>query len=174
MRYRTWPNAISLLRLPLAAGFLIAENPVARGVILAVGALSDYLDGWLARRWGQRSRSGEILDGITDKVFIVAALASFVIGGRLGLWEMLVLLARDLYSTAGFIVAVLMRLPIRFRSRPGGKLVTALQILAVLVLLVRPGWVGPVVVVAGVAAVYAIVDYTRAGLASLRDATGRA
>lgn len=173
MRYRTWPNVISLLRLPLAAGFVAVESVAARGAILTVGALSDFADGWLARRWGQRSRSGEVLDGITDKVFILAALASFVVGGRLELWQMLVLLARDIYSTAAFAVALALRLPIRFRARWGGKVVTVIQLAAVLVLLVRPGWIDPLVLLAAVAGAYAIIDYTRAGLSGLRDAAGR-
>lgn len=174
MRYRTWPNAISLLRLPLAVVFVAAESTLARGAILGVGALSDYADGWFARRFGQRSRSGEILDGLTDKIFIVAALSSFLIGGRLELWEMLVLLARDIYTSVAFIAALAMRLPIRFRSRWGGKIVTVLQIIAVLVLLLWPAWITPVVYATGLAGVYAIVDYTRAGVGSLRDPAGRA
>ncbi|MFW6078410.1 MAG: CDP-alcohol phosphatidyltransferase family protein [Gemmatimonadota bacterium] len=171
MRFRTWPNAISLLRLPLAAAFVAAESALVRGLILATGAVTDYVDGWLARRTGQRSRSGEVLDGIVDKVFGLAALGTFTVEGLLEPWQLTVLLARDLFSASAFLVALLFRMPIRFRSRQPGKIVTGLQLLVVLVLLVRPGWVDPLVLVTGAVALWAILDYLRVGLASLRSAS---
>jgi len=174
MRLVCWPNAISLLRVPLAALFLAADDVGARAAILAVAAFSDFADGWLARRLGRTTRVGEILDPLTDKAFLVTALVSLALGGQLRTWELMILLARDVFTVAAFVTAVLFRWPVRFRARLGGKVVTGIQIVAVLVLLVRPDRVAPLVAVAGVAGAFAVVDYTRAGLRALRGGTREA
>jgi len=171
MRLVSWPNAISLLRVPLAALFLTLDDDGARAAILAVAAFSDFADGWLARRTGETTRAGEILDPLTDKAFLVTALVSFALAGRLEAWELLVLLARDVFTVAAFLTVLLFRLPVRFRARLGGKIVTGVQIIAVLVLLIRPDRVAPLVAAAGAAGLFAVVDYTRAGLRALRAGT---
>ncbi len=81
------------------------------------------------------------------------------------------LLARDVFTVAAFLTVLVFRLPVRFRARLGGKVVTGVQIAAVLVLLVRPDRVAPLVAVAGATGLFAVVDYTRAGLRSLRAGT---
>lgn len=173
MHYWTWPNAVTAIRFPLAAAFIAADGLVARGLILAAAASSDWLDGWLARRSGQSSTTGELLDPLADKTFVLAALASFVVGGWIQLWQLLVLLARDLYAVAAYVVSTVLRLPVRFRARRSGKIVTVLQILAVLVLLLQPAWTGVLVAAVGTISIYAIIDYTRAGLSDLRGARAR-
>ncbi|HEY8469381.1 MAG TPA: CDP-alcohol phosphatidyltransferase family protein [Longimicrobiales bacterium] len=170
MRLVSLPSAISLLRVPLAALFLAVEGPAIRAAILAAAAASDFLDGWLARRLGQTTRAGELLDPLTDKIFLVAVLFSFALDGRLAPWQLLVLLGRDLFAIAAFLTVVVFGLPIRFRARLGGKIVTGVQLAAVLVLLVRPEWIGPLVVIAAVTGTYAVLDYTRVGLRALRAA----
>ncbi|HEX7051543.1 MAG TPA: CDP-alcohol phosphatidyltransferase family protein [Longimicrobiales bacterium] len=172
MQWLSWPNAFSLLRLPLAAAFMACDSSLMRGGIAVVAGLTDFIDGWLARRLDQRSRSGELLDPITDKIFVFAALITFAWSGRLEVWELFLLLLRDLYAAAAFATALLLRMRIRFRARWSGKLVTVIQVGAVLILILRPQWTTPVVIVAGVAGAYAIVDYTRTGLRALRAAEG--
>lgn len=174
MGFITWPNAISIARLPLAAAFLLAESTEARIGVVAAAAVTDFIDGKLARGTGRRSRAGELLDPIADKLFVLTVLATFVLEGRLALWELGVLLLRDLYTTAAFVVATATGLRIRFASRWSGKVVTTIQILAALALLLRPAWARPVIVAAGLAGVWAIADYTRAGLESLRRDPGGA
>lgn len=168
MRFASWPNAISLLRFPLAALFVLAESVAVRSVVTLVAGISDGIDGWLARRAGSRTRTGELLDPVADKVFVFAALVGFVRTGELAPAALLVLLSRDIYVTSAFAVAAALRLRIRFLARPSGKVVTTLQIVAVLVLLLVPRWAVVIVIATGLAGVWAIVDYTRAGLRSLR------
>lgn len=170
MRYITWPNALSVLRLPLAAAFVATDSTPARGVILAVGAVSDWVDGWFARRLKQTTRVGEVLDPIADRVFAIAVLGTFLAEGRLALWELLLLLARDIYTTAAFVAAQLLRLPVRFRARRSGKIVTTLQVITAFVVLLRPEWIEGFAIGVGAVALYAIVDYTRAGLDALHRA----
>jgi cardiolipin synthase len=81
-RILTAPNLISIARLagvPLFLYlFLVAEQQVAALVVLAVGGTTDWLDGWLARRLGQVSRFGELLDPVADRLYILATLVAFV------------------------------------------------------------------------------------------------
>lgn len=168
MRLLTWPNAITVLRFPLAAVFVLVDSVAARSVVAAVAGLSDAFDGWLARKAGSRSRSGELLDPIADKTFVFAAMVGFVVTGEIRFWQFLVLIARDLYVVAAFVVASAFGLRIRFRSRPSGKWVTALQIVAVLILLLVPQAAGAILAAVAVAGAWAVIDYTRAGIRSLR------
>lgn len=99
----TAPNLITLSRLVLillGAGLFFADHPTA-GIILAViGGLTDYLDGWLARRTGQVTRLGEILDQFCDIFFesmvLYIAIAQFHF---LPLWVLPAYLARELWVT---------------------------------------------------------------------------
>lgn len=164
----TWPNAISLLRVPLAAAFVTVDSRPARVGFAVAAGLSDLIDGKLARSQGWTSRTGEMLDPITDRIFVVGALTTFVISGKLRGPELVLLLSRDIYTAGAFATAALLRLPIRFRSRWSGKLVTTLQVATVLALLLRQGWVRGLVIATGAAGSYAIFDYTRAGIVDMR------
>ncbi|HLV59362.1 MAG TPA: CDP-alcohol phosphatidyltransferase family protein [Natronosporangium sp.] len=77
----TVPNLISLARLVGVPVFLylllVAEQPAAALVVLAAGAATDWLDGWAARRLGQVSRVGELLDPLVDRLYILATLLAF-------------------------------------------------------------------------------------------------
>lgn len=77
----TLPNILTLFRLAAAPfvgfAFLIWPSPVADAVALVLfilAAVTDYLDGWLARRMGQVSAFGKMLDPIADKVMVVIVL----------------------------------------------------------------------------------------------------
>jgi cardiolipin synthase len=78
----TAPNILTVLRLlaapMLGIVFLILPRPAADWVALFLfifASLTDYIDGWLARKWGQISRFGAMLDPIADKAMVVIALA---------------------------------------------------------------------------------------------------
>lgn len=88
----TVPNILTLLRLaaaPLVAlSFVVLARPYADwlALVLFIGAaLTDYLDGWLARSWNQISRVGTMLDPIADKAMVVIALTTLIgISGMTG------------------------------------------------------------------------------------------
>ena len=64
------PNALSFLRLPLAVLFIVTDSPWLRALIIVLAAITDGLDGWLARRLGQQTGAGQLVDPITDKLFV--------------------------------------------------------------------------------------------------------
>lgn len=141
----------------------------ARATIIVVAAATDYLDGWWARTRGPRTRTGEMLDPIADKAFIVTALVAFALGGAISTAAFLVLLVRDLFVSAGFLLVVALRLPVRLHARFPGKLVTALQIAAVLVLTLLPAAAGAVIIATLITSAWAIADYTAAALRGVRQ-----
>ncbi len=166
------PSLVSALRLPIAAAFFAIDGLVWRGILLMIGALTDGLDGWLARRLGVESKMGALLDPLFDKLFVTVALAAFLPGPYLGWREFAILVSRDLYVGIAFLLSKLLRIDIPAAARPSGKLVTVLQIVTLFVLLLEPERVGVFMVAVGVASVIAIVDYTAAGLAALRRRAG--
>lgn len=80
-RVLTLPNLISFVRLlgvPLFLYLLLVVHAdVAAIVVLAVGGTTDWVDGWIARRLGQVSRLGELLDPLADRLYILATLLGF-------------------------------------------------------------------------------------------------
>jgi cardiolipin synthase (CMP-forming) len=84
-RVLTVPNAISALRLlgvPLFLYLFLVPHSYGWAVaVLAIGGTSDWVDGFLARRLRQVSRLGELLDPFADRLYILATLVAFTVGG---------------------------------------------------------------------------------------------
>lgn len=163
-RFATLPNALSLSRIVLAVAFVLAGSTAVRVAVLVVASVSDWLDGWLARRAGTASRWGALLDPITDRVFALTAVSVFLYEGALGTAEYFVLLSRDIMTAIGFLVAraVAWLRTVEFKARFVGKVVTALQLATLFVILLAPEWTGIMVAVVGIGSVVAIADYTLA------------
>lgn len=98
-RVFTLPNVLSLLRLlgvPLFLWLILGpEADLAAFAVLVASGFSDWLDGKLARAWGQVSRVGQLLDPLADRLYIVATVAAFVIRDIIPWWLAVLLLARD-------------------------------------------------------------------------------
>ncbi len=98
-RVLTIPNVLSMVRLLGVPVFLLlvldGRFDVAAVVVLAVGGVTDFLDGYLARRLKQTSRLGQMLDPVADRLYILATLAGFLVRGIVPLWLVIVLVARD-------------------------------------------------------------------------------
>jgi cardiolipin synthase len=96
---RTVPNAVTLARLllmPLCA-YLLATGRFGWGIALtAVVGSTDWVDGWLARRTGQVSRLGQLLDPLADRLLIVSVAIALVIQDVVPWQAAVLLLARDL------------------------------------------------------------------------------
>jgi len=156
------PNVLSLSRLGLAAAFVVMTNPVHRFALLLLAALTDFLDGWLARRSKTTTRYGALLDPITDRIFVFAAVCVFLVERQLTGLQYFILIFRDIMTAIGFLVArsVSWLRPVTFRARLAGKIVTTLQLATLIAVLIRPDMVAGLILVVGVMAVIATVDYT--------------
>ena len=169
MRVFSFPNLLSLLRLPLAAMFLLVDSTVARIAVVGAAALSDFADGYFARRMRSHDRrSGQLIDPITDKLFVLISLIAFVVRRELTFVQLLIVLARDIYNSLAFFWYKALKWRMDFRARLSGKTVTVLQLALLLALLFWRPAVQPLIWIIGAASLFAIVDYTRAGIRKRR------
>ena len=160
----TIPNLISASRFFLAAGFVAAGAVEARIGLIGAAAVTDVLDGWLARRVKATSRWGALLDPIADRVFVLTVVGTFLFTGALSTTAYFILISRDLATAVGFLVArtIAWLRPVQFKARPMGKVVTVLQLLTLLAVLAWPQALTVLLAAVAVASVLAIVDYTLA------------
>ncbi len=98
-RVATVPNAISLVRIlctPVFVWLLIHRGHEIWGLALMAGVLAtDWVDGYVARRMGQVSEVGKILDPVADRLALGAGLVALVVRGIFPLWAALLILIRD-------------------------------------------------------------------------------
>jgi phosphatidylglycerophosphate synthase len=167
-RALAWPDLVTIVRLPLALVFLLVDDAVVRALALAVAALSDLLDGYLARRFGA-SRYGVALDPLADKLFMLAGFVVVLRSGLLNLFEIVAVLVRDIVAALAYVTTVVLGRPTTLPARAGGKAVTVCQILTLGAFLTGSDLIRPLAWATGAVSLYAIADYTRVGLI----ATGR-
>jgi len=105
------PTALTWLRIVLIPVFvgvyyvpedwlsLTARNWIGMSVF-ALAAITDWLDGWLARRWGETSAFGAFLDPVADKLMVAAALILLVALGRAEAWLAIIIIGREIAISA--------------------------------------------------------------------------
>lgn len=102
----TWANIVTLLRLFLAPVFLIVvlagtgSNIAIALIVFALAALTDWLDGFLARRYGEVTSHGAFLDPLADKVLTTSAFVALYMYDVVPLWMLVILIVRDFSTTA--------------------------------------------------------------------------
>ena len=134
---RVWtvPNVLSAARLGIAIACFVAIEQRSWGWALALfltAALTDWVDGWWARRFGQVSRLGRIFDPLVDKVLVCGAfvlLAARGEGAAIAPWMAVVVVVRELVVTA--LRAEMERMGHDFSAGLSGKLKMVLQCAAV-------------------------------------------
>jgi cardiolipin synthase len=96
----TIPNALTALRalgIPLFVWLYLSENrPLLGFIVLTVGAITDYLDGKIARALNQTSKLGAAMDPAIDRAYIAATIISLQIKDVIPLWLVIMLIGRDL------------------------------------------------------------------------------
>jgi phosphatidylglycerophosphate synthase len=133
----TVPNLVSLSRLPLVAGIVIAPQSPLRYVLFALVVVSDGVDGWLARRLDQETELGALLDPALDKLTALVLVVALFPRTGLAVEYLALFFARD-----AFVVSLGPLVPLygfdtsKVRARPLGKVVTNLQFLAIVGMLV--------------------------------------
>jgi cardiolipin synthase len=161
---RSVANWISLSRLLLAGAFVVVEATPTRVTLVGLAAVTDYLDGFVARRSNTATPWGALLDPFADRVFVLAAVSTLLFEGKTTTLGYFVMIFRDLMTAIGFLVgrAVAWLRPVQFKARLAGKLVTALQLATLLSVLSRLAWVTPLFALVALASIWAVADYTLA------------
>ena len=108
-RVVTIPNLLSFVRLLLVPVFfvlIVTDQVFLALVVLVFSSLSDYLDGLIARRFGQVTRLGQLLDPAADRLFIFAALIGLTVSQIVPWWFVAIVVGRDLLLLAlGVVLA---------------------------------------------------------------------
>jgi cardiolipin synthase len=156
----TGADTLSVLRIPLALAFLLVPDNGWRLAIVGAAALTDLLDGPVARRFGS-SPFGPVLDPIADKLFMAAAVGVVAFSGRLSVLEIVGVLLRDIVATIAFAATLASHHPRAIPARSIGKAVTIAQILTLVAFLVDSPYLRPIAWTTAAIAIVAIWDYYR-------------
>jgi CDP-diacylglycerol--glycerol-3-phosphate 3-phosphatidyltransferase len=161
------PNALTVGRIVITPVMVVAlamdtrDGDYIAAVVFAIASITDFVDGWLARRADVISAFGKLMDPIADKLLVVGALLPLVARDRLAWWVAAVIIAREALVT-------LTRM--RVKRRGGeviaaaqlGKLKTVVQLWAILFVILfdpTPLWVDLVVWAAVLLTVVSAADF---------------
>ena len=167
------PTVLTVGRIVLIPFFvwITPSSPLLGVTIFLVAAITDFLDGYLARKTGQITKFGIILDPIADKILVISALILLVDMVRISAWIAMVIIVREFVVTGIRVVAL--SKDIIIPAETGGKIKTVVQMTSV-VLLLMPGGLGPVdfydlgLVLMYIALVLAVVTGIKYGIAFSR------
>lgn len=129
------PTLLTLSRIILIPVFLftVYQHPVFGAFIFIIASITDFLDGYLARRSGEVTKFGIILDPIADKFLVISALIALVEMERLQAWIAIIIIVREFLVTGLRVVAL--SKDIIIPAETGGKIKTTLQITAIICLI---------------------------------------
>lgn len=144
--YITVPNLISVLRIlsiPVIAVLVARHQMVEALVVLAISAVSDGIDGIVARMFDQVSKIGQILDPIADRLLIFCSILALGVAGIIPWWMLIIVGLRDLLMA--LLVLLLAQhdygpLPVHFVGKAG----TAMLMISITALIFCDIWSNPI------------------------------
>jgi CDP-diacylglycerol---glycerol-3-phosphate 3-phosphatidyltransferase len=161
------PNALTVARIllvPVVVVALLVESPggsTIAAVVFAIAALTDGLDGYIARSQQSVTTFGKVMDPVADKLMVAAALIALVSLDRLAAWVAMVIIARE-FAVSGLRIAAGQQ-GVVIPASSLGKLKTIVQVVAVLALIAASdpddAWVLALVYAMVVVTVVSGVDY---------------
>ena len=160
------PNALSLVRI-LSIPMLILLcmwqwrwAGILAAVVFALASITDFLDGYLARKLGRVTVLGKFLDPVADKLLVSAALIMLIPMGRAPAWVVFVIIGREIAVTGLRAAAVATQDKVVIDASIWGKIKTAVQITAILGLLINDTYLGVNAGLIGVIALWAALLLT--------------
>jgi CDP-diacylglycerol--glycerol-3-phosphate 3-phosphatidyltransferase len=161
--WSAWSYGLSVLYSNPAEGFHVLAT-----VTFCFAVITDEMDGFVARRWNQRSRLGSILDPIADKGLMFAAMITLSGSGwrpSLPWFFPGIVIGRDLLLGVGFLTISKLRGPVEVRPSWVGKTATVLQMICILWVLLRiPAGLTWLVTLASLVTIVSGLGYFVAGL----------
>lgn len=149
--------------------------------VFVTASATDGIDGWIARRFNQKSKFGAFIDPIADKSLLLTGVVTLSlvdwgsIGWRLPLWFAALVFLRDCVILGGIVILYSGHRKVRISPHWSGKICTVTQMFALGWVMLRVTWFPPFwpCVVAGVFTVWSTVAYVRQGIGILRSAPVR-
>lgn len=175
-----WANLATLCRIVLIPAILAcyyAGYPLSAGFLFVLASITDWLDGYLARKLNLTSEFGAFLDPVADKILVVVILIALVADQDGILWPAIIIIGREILVSA-------LREWMAARGQRGsvavafsGKLKTTVQLIAISCLLVRndssPAWLEPLALVmiwlAAGLALWSMLSYFQAARKAISD-----
>jgi cardiolipin synthase (CMP-forming) len=141
------PNLLTLLRIilvPVVVIFLIQGSYGKALIAFVAAALTDALDGFMARTLGQQTTLGAYLDPIADKALLASSFVTLSVLSIIPGWLTVIVISRDMIILLGILVLSLMSIEVKIRPTAVSKVTTAMQLFTVLMVLTDrffPGYV---------------------------------
>jgi CDP-diacylglycerol---glycerol-3-phosphate 3-phosphatidyltransferase len=146
----SFPTQLTVLRILLVPVFYVLFAVVEpaevfwAGFVFLIAALSDWYDGYVARRYNSVTALGAFLDPLADKLLTSTALVAFAASGLIPMWMVIIVVARDIYLTVFRIIADSMRKPVKTTAT--AKVKTFLQMsfigYVLIALIMQDGMIG--------------------------------
>ncbi len=134
----TVPNILSLLRIPIALGIIFYWDSPVKYILLAVGILLDFVDGYAARKLNQATKLGGILDPVCDKIFVLIIFLYAFITLQLPLYFLFFFFLRDIFTSLASLIVILKKWhkKLEIKARFWGKMVTNLQFITLILMVI--------------------------------------
>ncbi len=103
------PNKLTMARIimvPIVMALMIAQQNIAALIVFAIASITDFLDGYIARKYNLVSSFGKIMDPLADKLLAFGALIAFIQIGIVSVWAPIIIIAREFFVTSMRVVAV--------------------------------------------------------------------
>ena len=103
------PNKLTMARIimvPIVMALMIAQQNIAALIVFAIASITDFLDGYIARKYNLVSSFGKIMDHLADKLLAFGALIAFIQIGIVSVWAPIIIIAREFFVTSMRVVAV--------------------------------------------------------------------
>lgn len=177
---RLIPNFLTSLRLlasPLLVWLIIRARFSEALLVVGFAAITDWLDGYTARRFRVSGKSGLVLDPLADKVMLVTLFCALTYVGLMPLWFFVVALLRDLVIVFGALLVRLFRNVRKFKPTTIGKVSTFFQITYALLVLLLAAYTIPIIfwlertalVLAALFTITSGIGYVRMGIRMAAD-----
>ncbi len=168
------PNTLALFRIalaPLMLWFLVERDSTIfaswhpswldyfAGLIFVIASVTDFFDGFIARKWNQMTKLGAILDPLADKMLILAGFIGLMIIDRASAWAVFLILSREFFITGLRVVAVSEGKSVA--STMAGKIKTVFQMIAIGFLIMNWPFATTLLWIAVVLTMYSGYEYTR-------------
>lgn len=138
MGLANWLTVLRILLIPVFVSLLVYRQRGAALTVFLIAAVTDLLDGYVARQRGSQSRLGAFLDPMADKLLLVSSFVTLTWLRVLPFWIAAVVISRDLILMVGALAIHMAGGRITPRPTTAGKLATFFQVLTVLIGLLRP------------------------------------
>lgn len=102
------PNRLTTMRMiavPIVMALILTEHNILAFILFAAASITDFLDGYIARKKNMVSSFGKIMDPLADKLLTIGALICFIQTGLISVWAPMIIISREMFVTSLRVVA---------------------------------------------------------------------